>query len=68
MKKRNWKTTTMLVGTLAGALVGAAAAYMMIKNGEREDVAPKITPQQGLQVGLGLLGLLKLISGVDSKA
>lgn len=66
--KRNWKITTMVVGTITGALVGAAAAYLMIKNGEKEDVAPKVTAQQGLQVGLGLLGLLRLISGIESKA
>jgi hypothetical protein len=61
--KSNWKTNTLILGTIIGALVGAGAAFLLIKRGEKDDIAPKITPQQGIQAGLGLLGILRLFSG-----
>lgn len=60
---KNWKLTTMIIGSVLGALLGAGAAYLLVKRGEQDNAAPKVTPQQGLQVGLGLLGILKQISG-----
>ena len=65
--KDNWKMTTMIIGTFVGALTGAGAAYLLIQRGEKEEAQPKITANQGIQVGLSLLGLLRLISGFGSK-
>jgi len=61
--KDNWKITTMVVGVLVGALTGAGAAMLMIKRSETTDSAPKVSANQGLQVGLSVLGLLRMISG-----
>lgn len=57
------KIRTMLIGTIIGAAVGAGAAYLMLQHADELQDAPKITANQGIQVGLGLLGVLKLISG-----
>lgn len=65
--KDNWKITTMIIGTVVGALTGAGAAYLLIQRGEKDETQPKITASQGIQVGLGLLGLLRLISGFGSE-
>ena len=65
--KQNWKVTTMIVGTAIGALAGAGAAYMLVKRGEKDNQAPTVTAGQGIQVGLGLLGLLRLVSGIASE-
>lgn len=60
---KNWKTKTIALGTLIGALVGAASAYLIVKRGETQDEAPKLTAGEGVQMGLGVLGLLRLIAG-----
>jgi len=57
------KIRTLVIGTIIGAAVGAGAAYLMLEHAEELQDAPKMTANQGIQVGLGLLGMLKLISG-----
>lgn len=59
----NWKTKTILIGTIIGALAGAGSAMLLINRAEREDTKPKLSAGEGIQVGLGLLGLLRLIAG-----
>jgi gas vesicle protein len=66
--KSNWKTTTMILGTVIGALVGAGAAFLLIQKGEKENKVPKVTAQQGLQVGLSVLGVLRQISGFGPRS
>ena len=61
--KKSWKSKTLLFGTIIGAAAGAASAYLLIQRAEREDKKPKLTPGEGIQVGLGLLGLMRLIAG-----
>ena len=64
---KNWKSKTLMLGTIIGALAGAASAYLLIKRSEEEDKKPKLTPGEGIQVGLGLLGLMRLIAGFSSE-
>ncbi len=59
----NWKTKTMILSTVIGALTGAAAAFLLIQRAEREETQPKLSPGEGIQVGLGVLGLMRLIAG-----
>ena len=61
--ENNWKTKTLVVGTVIGALVGVASAYLLVKRAESEEKQPKLTAGEGVQVGLGVLGLIKLIAG-----
>lgn len=60
----NWKTKTMILGTVIGAVAGAVSAFLLIQRAERESTTPKLTTGEGIQVGLGVLGLLRLISGL----
>jgi hypothetical protein len=64
--KDNWKTTTLILGTVLGALTGAGAAFLMIQRAEKEQTKPKFTPGEGIQLGLGVLGLLRLIAGFST--
>ena len=57
------KGKIMFLGTLIGALAGAVSAYLLINRAEQEDEKPQLTAGEGLQVGLGLLGLMRLIAG-----
>ena len=60
---KNLKTKTIALGTLIGALVGAVSSYLLIKRSEAQGETPKLTAGEGVQVGLGVLGLLRLIAG-----
>ena len=60
----NWKTKTMIMGTVIGAVAGAVSAFLLIQRAEREDATPKLTTGESIQVGLGVLGLLRMIAGL----
>jgi len=56
-----WKTRTMVIGAILGGLVGLIAAYLLVQQSSQEKKA-HITAGQGVQVGLGVLSVLRLIS------
>ena len=63
----------LLLGGIAGALVGLAAAYLYVKSnegqiaaveaGEAESV-PKVSPREALGVGLSVVNLIRQIVGL----
>jgi hypothetical protein len=59
---KQWKMKTLVIGGIVGALIGLGAAYVLIQRSEDEEVKPKLTAGEGVQLGLGVLGLLRLIS------
>ncbi len=60
----SWKTKTMIFGTVIGAVAGALAAFLLVQRAEKENTVPKLTTGEGIQVGLGVLGLLRMIAGL----
>jgi hypothetical protein len=58
----NWKTQTLLVGTVAGAITGALAAVMLVRRAEQTQTTPHITANDGVKIGMGAMGLVKMIS------
>ncbi len=60
----NWKTKTILIGGVLGALAGVIAAVMLIQRSEENHQSPKLTAGDGVKVGLGVLGVLRLISDI----
>lgn len=65
--ENNWKTKTMIMGVVIGAMAGAVSAFLMIKRPEEQDSQPKLSPGEGVQVGLGILGLMRLIAGMGNE-
>lgn len=65
--ENNWKTKTMIMGVVIGAIAGAVSAFLMIKRAEEQDSQPKLSPGEGVQVGLGILGLMRLIAGMGNE-
>jgi hypothetical protein len=63
MMDQNAKKKTIILGVVIGALTGVASAYILIKRAEDEEKNPELTPGEGIQLGLGVLGLLRLIAG-----
>lgn len=60
----NWKTKALIIGTVVGAFAGAVSALLLIKRAEKEESPPRLTPGEGIQVGLGVLGLMRMIAGL----
>ena len=65
--KENWKAKTIITGVVIGAAAGAVSALLMIKKAESESSTAKLSPGEGIQVGLGVLGLLRLIAGLGNE-
>ncbi|PKO18208.1 MAG: hypothetical protein CVU39_01860 [Chloroflexi bacterium HGW-Chloroflexi-10] len=58
----NWKTKLMLIGGVVGLLSGLFAAFLLIQRSDQKQIKPELKAGDGVKVGLGLLGVLKLIS------
>ncbi len=64
----NWKTKTIAIGALAGVILGIAAAMIVVERAEREGTEPSMTAGDGVRLGLGVLGLMRLIADMgDNK-
>jgi hypothetical protein len=65
----DWKTKLLLFGGIAGALVGAGAAYLYVRSVEAEQgstaLSPRpVKPAAAVSVGLSVLGLLRQIASL----
>ncbi|MDY6873576.1 MAG: hypothetical protein SVR81_06375 [Chloroflexota bacterium] len=66
MNDKSWKTKTIITGTVIGAAVGALSSFLLIKRAEAENTKPKLSPGEGVQMGMGVIGLLRIIAGIGS--
>ena len=57
----NWRPKVIIIGTVLGALLGLAAAYLYVQNWE-EGERPKISVGEGVKLGLLSFGLLRNIA------
>jgi len=65
--KENWKSNTLLLGTLIGAVSGLLASLLIIQRSEKTETLPKLSAGEGVKLGLGLLGVLKSLSDFGGK-
>jgi hypothetical protein len=63
----NWKTKTIAIGVIAGLIFGVAAAMIVVERAEREGTEPSINAGDGVRLGLGVLGLMRLIADMGDK-
>jgi len=61
---QNWKTKTILIGILIGAFTGAVAAVILVQQAEKKNATPKLNAGEGVKLGLGILGLLRLVTDI----
>jgi hypothetical protein len=58
-------TRTLVIGTIIGALTGLAASYVLIKRSDDNDKELRITPQEGVKLGVGIASLFRLITSLN---
>lgn len=67
----------LLLGGIAGALIGLAAAYLYVKSNEGQiaaveageaDAMAKVSPREALGVGLSVVSLVRQIVGMGQMA
>jgi len=59
----NWRPRILVIGGVLGALVGVAAAYLLIQRAE-EDKPPKMNVGEGVKLGVMVFGLLRSIASL----
>ncbi len=67
VEMKNWKTKVILIGVVAGALVGFGAAYLFTQNADDPGHRPEFTPGDGVRLGLMVLGLLRSIAELGNR-
>lgn len=60
----NWKNKTTIIGAIAGLALGLASAYIIIQRSEQLNTQPEISAGDGVKIGLGVLGVMRLIADI----
>lgn len=60
----NWRNKTLFIGALSGLLLGLVGAYIVIQRSEQLNTQPELSAGDGVKIGLGILGVLRLISDI----
>jgi len=51
-------------GGIIGAILGIVAALILIKSAEQAEVTPHLNSKKGVQLGLGIVSLLRSLSKI----
>ena len=62
-----WRNKTLIIGAIAGLVVGLAGAYIVIQRAEENNLLPEVTASDGVKIGLGILGVMRLISEIAER-
>lgn len=60
----NWKNQTLVIGAIAGLVLGLASAYIIIQRSQQLNTTPEISAGDGVKIGLGVLGVMRLIADI----
>lgn len=60
-EKHNQIAKTLVIGGVLGTIIGLIGAYIFIQNTD-ENEKNNLTPATGVQLGLGILGVLRILT------
>jgi len=61
----NWKVKMLIIGALAGAVVGLGTAYLMARTSEENRGGPpEIKTTDALRIGINAIGLIRGIAAL----
>lgn len=60
-----WKSKTLLIGGIIGALTGLGTAYLLTQKAEKEGESLSLNSGQGIKLGLLVLGTLRQVLQLD---
>lgn len=63
----NWRNKTLLIGAFAGLIIGLAGAYIVIQRSEELNNLPEVSAGDGVKIGLGVLGVLRLVADIAER-
>lgn len=64
----NWRTKTMILGGVIGALIGVGAAYLLARTAEESGGGPpKITTSDAIKSAIGIVGLVRGIASLGDR-
>ena len=66
MNDTSWKRKALALGTLAGAVLGLATAYMMVKEAEKEGGSLQISTTDWLKTGLSVVATMRSIAALSA--
>ncbi len=61
-----WRSKTLLIGGLLGALTGIGIAMLLVKRAERQGGEMKLSTGEGMRLGLLILGMLRQVADLAS--
>lgn len=65
--ENNWKTKTLLIGGVVGAVIGVIGALVLVQQADKAQSRPQLTAGDGVKVGLGVLAVLKLLAELGAR-
>lgn len=66
-KSTGWKTKTILVGGILGLVIGLFAAFLFVKNQPADTEPRKLSSKQGMELGLGVVSMIRQIVDLGTK-
>jgi hypothetical protein len=63
----NWRQKTLLIGAVTGLLIGLAGAYIVLQRAEDLNTYPEVSAGDGVKIGLGVLGVLRLVADIAER-
>jgi hypothetical protein len=62
VRDEGWRSRTLLVGSLLGAVTGLGVAMLLVKRAERQGGEMRLSTGEGMRLGLLVLGMLRQVA------
>lgn len=64
----NWRTKTLIIGGVIGALIGISTAYLLARTAEESGGGPpKISTGDAIKSAIGVVGLVRGIAALGDR-